>query len=91
MSALDRLRCLPAQIQEVVAHGVRHWAAGVLTTTHLRLSHKTDLREIAPGFSTANEIPDDLDIRQLIAEFSDYAEAIAVVVDVEQVHQGRPL
>jgi hypothetical protein len=50
-----------------------------------------DLREIAPGFSTANEIPDDIDICQLIAEFSDYAEAIAVVVDVEQVHQGRPL
>ena len=31
------------------------------------------------------EIPDDVDVSWLIAEFSDYTEAIAAIVDVEQV------
>jgi hypothetical protein len=35
-----------------------------------------DLREVAPGFLTANEIPNDIDIHRLIADFSGYAEAI---------------
>jgi hypothetical protein len=42
-----------------------------------------DLREVAPGFLTANESPDDIGIRRLIAELSDYAKAITAVVDVE--------
>jgi hypothetical protein len=42
-----------------------------------------DLCEVAPGFPTVDEIPDDIDIHWLIVELSDYAEAIAVVVDVE--------
>jgi hypothetical protein len=39
----------------------------------------------------ADEIPDDVNIYQLIAEFSDYAEVIAIVVDVEQVIKDTPL
>ena len=58
---------------------------------HLHLSHKTDLREMVPGFPMAEEIPDDIDICQLIAKFSDYAEAIAAFVDVEQVIKDAPL
>jgi hypothetical protein len=38
---------------------------------------------MAPRFPTADKIPNDVDIRRLIAEFSDYAEAIAAIVDVE--------
>ena len=44
-----------------------------------------DLCEMVPGFPMVDQIPDDVDIHQLIAEFSDYAEAIATVADVEQV------
>ena len=57
-----RLRCLPTQIQEVVVHGVNHCATRALTMAHLRLSHKMDLREVAPKFSMADEILDDIDI-----------------------------
>jgi len=30
-----------------------------------------------------DKIPDDVDVRRLIVEFSDYAKAIAAIVDVE--------
>ena len=50
-----------------------------------------DLREVAPGFLTADEIPDDIDIHLLIVKFSDYAKAIAAIVDVEQVIKDAPL
>ena len=75
----------------MVAHGVCHGAVGALTTAHLHLSHKTDLRKMVLGFPMADEIPDDVNILQLIAEFSDYAEAIAAVVDVEQSSRTPPL
>ena len=61
----------------------RHGAIGALTVAHLRLSHKTDLCEMAPGFPMADEIHDDVDIHQLIAEFYYYAEAITAIIDVE--------
>ena len=67
----------------MVAHGVRHGATGALTAACLCLSHKMDLGEVAPGFLTVDEIPDDVDVRRLIVEFSDYAKAIAAIVDVE--------
>jgi hypothetical protein len=38
---------------------------------------------MVPGFLMVDKIPDNIDIRQLIAEFSDYAEAIVTVVDVQ--------
>ena len=44
----------------MVVHGVHHGAAGALTMAHLRLSHKMDLREVAPKFSMADEILDDI-------------------------------
>ena len=67
----------------VVAHGVHHGATGALTATCLCCSHKMDLHEVAPGFPMADEILDDIDICRLIAEFSNYAKAIATIIDVE--------
>ena len=64
---------------------VHHGAVGA------SLSHKMDLHEMAPRFIMADEIPDDVDIRWLIAEFSNYAEVIATIVDVEQVIKDAPL
>ena len=55
------------------------------------LSHKMDLHEMAPRFIMVDEIPDDVDIHRLIAEFSNYAEVIATIVDVEQVIKDAPL
>jgi hypothetical protein len=46
---------------------------------------------VAPGLPTAEEIPDDIDVRQLIVEFSDNAKAIAAVVVVEWIIKGAPL
>ena len=43
------------------------------------------LHRIEPGFPAAEEIPDGVDVGWLIAEFSGNAEAIATVVDIEQV------
>jgi hypothetical protein len=79
------------QIKEVVAHGVHHRATRALTAAHLCLSHKTDLREMVPGFLMADEIPDDVDIRQLIVEFCDHAEAITAIVDMGHVIKDAPL
>ena len=73
-----------------MAHGVLHGAARALTVAHLCLSHKMDLREMALGFPMADEILDDIDIRRLIAEFSNHAEVIAAVVNVEQVIRDTP-
>ena len=73
-----------------VAHGVRNGAASALTAAHLRLSHKMDLCKLAPGFSTADEIPYDIDIHHLIGAFSNYAEVITIIVDVEQVIKDTP-
>jgi hypothetical protein len=44
-----------------------------------------DLRKVTPRFSTVEEIPNDVDVSWLIAEFSGYAEAIATAIDVDQV------
>lgn len=91
MSLPDWLRCLLTRISEVVAHGVCHGAMGALTASHHRLWHKMDLRRIEHGFSAAEEIPDDVDVGRLIAEFSGNAKVIAAVVDVEQVIRDDPL
>lgn len=61
-----------------------------MTAAHLRLRHKMDLRKVTPGFPMVEEIPDDIDVSWLIAEFSGYAEAIAAVVDVDQIIKDAP-
>jgi hypothetical protein len=37
-----------------------------------------------------DKIADDVDIRWLITEFSDYSKAIATIVDMEQVIKDTP-
>lgn len=44
-----------------------------------------DLCRVEPGFPPEEEIPEGINIEQLIAGFSDFANAIAAVVCVEQV------
>lgn len=74
----------------MAAHDVRHGAAAALDTTHLRRRPEVDLRTVELGFPSEAEIPDDIDIGQLIADFSAAANAIAIVVSVEQVFKDTP-
>ena len=90
-SVPDRLRCLPTQIKEVVAHGVRHGAMGALTVAHLWLHYRVDLRGVTPRFPAVEEIANDIDVGRLIAEFSGNAEVIADTVDVEQIIKDASL
>jgi len=87
----DRLRCLSTLVREVVAHGVHHGVVGALTMAHLHRRHKVDLHRVEPGFSMAGVIPEDIDVRRLIIEFSGNAEAIAAIVEVEQIIKDAPL
>lgn len=50
-----------------------------------------DLRKVTPVFPTVEEIPDDVDVSWLIVGFSGYAEAIAAIVDVDQIIKDAPL
>jgi hypothetical protein len=47
-----------------------------------------DLREVEPGFPP--ELLENVDVGELIADFSAAVNAIAVVVSVEQVVQEAP-
>ena len=49
-----------------------------------------DLCKVTPGFPTMEEIPNNVDVSRLIAGFSGYAEAIATVVDVDQIIKDAP-
>jgi hypothetical protein len=49
-----------------------------------------DLHAIEPGFPPRAEVPKDVNVRWLIAEFDVTANAIAVVVNVEQVTKDTP-
>ena len=90
-STPNRLHCLPTQIKEVVAHGVYHGSAGALTVDHLHLCHKMDLRKVMPRFLVVEEIPNDVNVELLVAEFSSNVEAIVTVVDVERIIKDAPL
>ena len=58
---------------------------------HLCLRHKLDLRRVAPGFPVAEEIPDDVDVWWLMAEFSGNVKAIATVIVMEWIIKDAPL
>jgi hypothetical protein len=45
---------------------------------------------VTPGFLVAEEIAGDVDVGQLIVEFSGNAEAIVAIVDVERVIKDAP-
>ena len=47
-----------------------------------------DLCKVAPRFLMADEVPNGVDVCRLIAEFSDYTEAIVAIVNVEQILFG---
>jgi hypothetical protein len=50
-----------------------------------------DMRKVTPEFLAVEEIPDDVNVKRLVAEFSGNAEAIAAAVDVEWIIKDSPL
>jgi hypothetical protein len=74
----------------VTAHGIRHGAAKALAAAHLRLQPEVDLHAIEPGFPSRMEVPEDIDITRLIANFGVATNAIVVIVNVDQVIKDTP-
>jgi uncharacterized protein YoaH (UPF0181 family) len=81
---------LPTRIREVMAHDIHHGAAVAHAATHLRLQSEVDLHAMEPGFPSRMEVPEDVDVRWLLADFGVTANAIAAVVNVEQVIKDTP-
>lgn len=81
---------LPAWIKEVTVHGVRHGATAALSAAHIRLQPRVDLHIVAPGFPSRAEVLKNVDIERLIADFGVVANAISMVVNVEQVIKDTP-
>jgi hypothetical protein len=78
------------RVRVVMVHGVRHGAAVALAAAHLRLQPGVNLRAVAPGFPLRAEVPRGIDVGWLIADFGVTANAIATVVDIEQVIEDTP-
>ena len=61
-----------------------------LTVARLHLQPEVDLHAMELGFTSWMEVPKDIDVRLLIANFGVTTNAIAVVVNVEQVIKDTP-
>jgi len=74
----DRLQDILVRAREVATHGVRYGAT--LAIAQLHLGH--ELRHLEPGFLDTNRLEDQED---LIGDFTDAAEAIAVTIHAQDV------
>jgi hypothetical protein len=74
----------------VTAHGIHHGATVTLVATHHHLWSEVDLHAMEHGFPSRTEVPKDVDVRWLIADFGVTTNAIALVVNVEQVIKDTP-
>ena len=70
----DYLQDILAHAREVTLHGVRHGAAVALAAAQIRSEH--ELHHLEPNFPMANA-PEDL--KELVEDFEEAAEAIANV------------
>jgi hypothetical protein len=64
----------------VATHGVRYGASAALAVAQLRSGH--ELRYLEPSFPDTDQLEDQED---LIGDFTDAAEAIAVIIHAEDV------
>lgn len=62
LSFEERLRGLPVQIRGVARYGVRHGATAANAATHLRFQDSIDLRRVALGFPSEEEMPEGVDV-----------------------------
>jgi len=73
-----------------MAHGVLHGATAALVAAQLHLQPEVDLHTMELGFPPRAEVLKGIDIGWLIANFGIAANAIAVVVNVEQLIKDTP-
>ena len=64
----------------MATHGVHYGAGVALAAAQLRLGH--ELRHLEPGFPNTDRLKDQED---LDGDFTDVAEAIAVIIHAEDV------
>ena len=75
VSLKDRLQDILVRAREVATHGVRYGAGATLATAQLCSGH--ELHHLEPGFLDTDQLEDQED---LIGDFTDAAEAIAVII-----------
>ena len=80
VSLEDHLQDILVRAREVATHGVRYGASATLATAQLRLGH--ELHHLEPGFPDIDRLEDQED---LIGDFTDAAEAIAVTIHAQDV------
>ena len=73
-----------------MAHCVCHGTMAALAIAHLCLQPEVDLHAIELGFPSWTEVPEDIDVKQFIANFGAITNAIAAVLNVEQVIKDTP-
>ena len=76
----DRRQDIPIHAREVATHGVRYGASATLTAAQLCSGH--ELHHLEPGFMNTDRLEDQED---LIGDFTDAAEAIAVTIHAQDV------
>jgi hypothetical protein len=80
VSLENRLQDIPVHAREVATHGVRYGAGTALAAMQLCLGYK--LRHLEPSFPNIDRLKDQED---LIGDFTDATEAIAVIIHAEDV------
>ena len=80
MSLEDCLQDIPIRAREVTTHGVCYGAGAALATAQLRSRH--ELCHLEPGFLYTDRLEDQED---LIGDFTDVAEAIAVTIHAQDI------
>ena len=71
---------IPVHAREVATHGIHYGASAALAAAHLCSEH--ELRHLEPDFPDADRLEDQED---LIGDFTDVAEAIAVTIHAQDV------
>jgi hypothetical protein len=80
VSLEDRLQDIPVHAREVATQGVRYGASAAFAAAQLCLGHK--LRHLEPGFFNTDRLEDQKD---LIGDFTDAAEAIAMTIHAQDI------
>ena len=80
VSLEDHLQDILVHAKEVATHGVRHGASAALAVAQLRSGH--ELHHLEPSFLDTDRLADQED---LIGDFIDAVEAIAVTIHAQDV------
>jgi len=80
VSLEHHLQDIPVHAREVATHGVCYGVGAALAAAQLHLGH--ELRHLEPSFLDTDQLEDQED---LIGDFTDAVEAIAVIIHAEDV------